>query len=907
MRTFPADAKFCYSWRAYQQRVLDELDEHLDDDHLHVVAPPGSGKTVLGLEVAVRLDQPVLILAPTIAIRNQWIQRFCELFLRTARQPGWISSDIREPAFMTVATYQALHMACSGIDSEPEEESLEEELEEGKPGGKSTKDLTREVVRSLQAKGVQTIIVDEAHHLKNAWWRSLNAVKDGLDPTIVGLTATPPYDVSYAEWQRYLDLNGPVDAEISVPELVEEGDLCPHQDYLYLTSPTAEEFASIRHHNQRIDELVDAIMQDGELIESIKGHPCYAFPEDNLEWIYTNFGWYVATLVFLHAIGEEVSRYHLKVVAGEEIEIPDLTHEYLEILLDFYLFKDPDSFATKAHQKKLLNQLKRGGAIERCVIRLSPDRKLSKLLTSSISKLDGIRKITDFEARKLKDDLRMVILTDYIRKEFLVSEEQNLLPLNRIGVVPIFEHLRRNLASGVRLGVLSGSVVIVPVLALDAFEEAAATKGIDAVSWMYLPFDKDYAIINTTESIKHQIVHIFTRVFEAGWIRIIVGTKSLLGEGWDAPTINALILASFVGSHVLSNQMRGRAIRKDPGHPGKTGNIWHLVCVDYTDPDGGEDVKLLQRRFKGFVGVSAREDGGIESGFGRLGFEQQLLNPEQIEAFNIRTLERAARRDLLGEHWIKALSTGSVLVEEIKLPFPDPRGIHSVKQLYYNKTIRNFLYSLGFSMLVFGQSVLDSLLRGMRDIRDPKDLIRVLLVVGGLGLFYFGRRLLRALVVLVKFRDISRDVRQVGEAVLSTLVRTGTIKTPYSEMQVCTEVDDLGAIYCHLKGASTYGKSIFIKALKEVISKVENPRYVLIRKSSAYKFIVQRDYHSVPEVIGRNKTFAEYLEREWHRRVGKCQLIYTRTIEGRKLLLKARVHSLAAQLEDEPEDVKVWR
>lgn len=83
MIAYPKEIKFKYRWRKYQQRVLDELEEHLTNRHLHIIAPPGSGKTVLGLEVAIRLNQPTLILAPTIAIRNQWIQRFCELFLQT--------------------------------------------------------------------------------------------------------------------------------------------------------------------------------------------------------------------------------------------------------------------------------------------------------------------------------------------------------------------------------------------------------------------------------------------------------------------------------------------------------------------------------------------------------------------------------------------------------------------------------------------------------------------------------------------------------------------------------------------------------------------------------------------------------------------------------------------------------
>jgi len=76
-----ADAKFRWPWRDYQARVLNELGQHLDDNRLHIVAAPGSGKTVLGLEVMRLLAKPTLILAPTLTVRNQWIDRFVNLFL----------------------------------------------------------------------------------------------------------------------------------------------------------------------------------------------------------------------------------------------------------------------------------------------------------------------------------------------------------------------------------------------------------------------------------------------------------------------------------------------------------------------------------------------------------------------------------------------------------------------------------------------------------------------------------------------------------------------------------------------------------------------------------------------------------------------------------------------------------
>lgn len=65
----------------------------------------------------------------------------------------------------------------------------------------------------------------------------------------------------------------------------------------------------------------------------------------------------------------------------------------------------------------------------------------------------------------------MVILTDYIRKEDMSKQEGNEQPLQRLGIVPIFETIRRQLKkkeSGGRdlsIGVLTGSLVILPAAA----------------------------------------------------------------------------------------------------------------------------------------------------------------------------------------------------------------------------------------------------------------------------------------------------------------------------------------------------------------------------------------------------------------------------------------------------------
>ena len=124
-------------------------------------------------------------------------------------------------------------------------------------------------------------------------------------------------------------------------------------------------------------------------------------------------------------------------------------------------------------------------------------------------------------------------------------------------------------------------------------------------------------------------------MFEKGFINILIGTKSLLGEGWDSPCINSLILASFVGSFMLSNQMRGRAIRVDRNNPHKVSNIWHLVTIlpeSVSDkksqlvnkivegkPDEifGADYETVKKRFEYFM-APAYSVNVIESGISRL-------------------------------------------------------------------------------------------------------------------------------------------------------------------------------------------------------------------------------------------------------------------------------------------------
>ena len=204
------------NFRDYQLRVLNNTEAFLNDGKINIVAAPGSGKTVLGLELIRRLGSPCLILSPTTAVRQQWGQRFRDLFLDDPNDfEELFSNDLHDIRLLTSTTYQALYSAMEKKQSDM-----------GGDIGSSDVDLLFEIKKH----NIRTICLDEAHHLKNEWQKALEKFIHALGNTItiIALTATPPYDSTDSEWHRYYNICGEIDEEIFVPELVKKDNLCPY-------------------------------------------------------------------------------------------------------------------------------------------------------------------------------------------------------------------------------------------------------------------------------------------------------------------------------------------------------------------------------------------------------------------------------------------------------------------------------------------------------------------------------------------------------------------------------------------------------------------------------------------------------------------------------------------------------
>ena len=563
-------------WRQYQQRVLDKAESFMDDGKIHLVAAPGSGKTTLGIEFIKRFGNPTLVLVPTVTIRQQWVDRIKRAFLSDDNLvEQLISQDLKKPKVITVATYQALHSAMNQGVGESLVEDTDDNAEQEHLDFQGF-----DVRKTFGDQDLGTLCLDECHHLRNEWWKSLEIFRKSFPKIkMISLTATPPYEGEPALWERYISMCGEIDEEITVPELVKEGTLCPHQDYVYFAFPTKEERVQLDQFEKQKLNFLTKLSTDIDFLNTIQSSPALSnqISDDDL---LANPKYLSAILIFLRSKELPFPQRFQELLAAKAL--PTFTLEWFETLLNGIIFQVPNWFGfTEEAFNQLKSDLKANGLIERNQVKLIRNKKQDVLLNQSLGKLNAVRDIFKAEYQALGTNLRQLVLTDFIRKDFQVHLGDKNAQFTQLGVLSYFESIRREMIEQswtVPVAVLTGSLVIIPTSAKEHLERLIPNSRLsyDVIGQLS---QEDYLKVSISGSY-HDLVTALTQLFQDGYIQVIIGTKSLLGEGWDAPCVNSLILASFVGSFMLSNQMRGRAIRVWPDNPDKTSNIWHLVSIN---------------------------------------------------------------------------------------------------------------------------------------------------------------------------------------------------------------------------------------------------------------------------------------------------------------------------------------
>lgn len=679
-------------------------------------------------------------------------------------------------------------------------------------------------------------------------------------------------------WNRYIDMCGEIDEEITVPELVKEGSLCPHQDYVYFNYPTSEETKEIRAFEDKSHKLLEELMNDITFQKTIQTHTCL-FQQPDLDTLLDKPQYLSAVLIFLEEKGLSYPKQYQEILGYQKLEKMSL--KWMEILLQGLLFDDHDSYAiSEEYQEQLLKRLKSQGFIEKNQVLLQMNQAIEKMLVKSVGKCESIKDIVFHEYGCLKQNLRLLILTDYIRKEYEKAIGNETMDVHNLGVLPFFELLRREaltLHQDIKLGVLCGTMVIIPKHAKERL-----TQMIDHPS--QLSFDSvgcidEYVKVNIHGD-QHFIVDAVSQLFEEGYMQVLIGTKSLLGEGWDSPCVNTLILASFVGSFMLSNQMRGRAIRTFIKDPQKTSHIWHLVCVDpqmaksIQGLEASQDFQTLSRRMEHFLGLHYQND-VIENGIERLTAIRYPLTKHNIKITNKEMFKLSQDRTLLKQRWDRSLA----VYDPIEVVDENQVQEKMITAVILNDAIRKLIILIVGGLLGMVLMMVFIPLTGVQNIF-------VFLMMGlYLGIFLIGIGLVSKKVIMYK-NPLAR-LKICGDGILNALRATNQL-----ESYQCLVKTELVGVYhvIYLAGGTGHDKTLFAKCVYEFFDAIDNQRYIL------YQPIKQNQmdgYFVIPEIFSKRKEDAEIFAQYMRNYIGKYQAIYTRSLEGRKILLKGRIKALA--------------
>jgi superfamily II DNA or RNA helicase len=878
--------KFKGKFRDYQSAVLQSVEKHNQDNKIHIVAAPGSGKTILGLELIRYFDKPALILSPSITIRQQWGARFFENFLDDSEeQSDYFSMDLTQPKLITCVTYQALHAGLNKLAKPLEEDDSEYDKN---PTNPELDFHSFDLIDTIRRAGIQTVCLDEAHHLRSEWQKSLEIFLETLksEVHIIALTATPPYDSTPQEWERYIKVCGEIDEDISTPLLVAQGTLCPHQDYVYFNYPTEKEMNVLYEYYSRIDQCLEEVLSSGVIEHSVSTSKMLFRNDTSDQMILDYPKEFVAILGLIEISGGQVPKSVVKLVSSTE-KLPVFDIEQAQTAINFIITR-PEIFG-KTNSDFLFDTVSRYHLVEQRRVNFTVNEKVSRAIISSVGKLMSITQIVLSEYQSMKSSLRMLILTDFIKKDLLsiISSDD---PIETMGTVPIFETLRRENIANLKIAVLSGSLVIVPN---DIIPNLRSISGQFAIDFNIKPIKHcGYSEILFSGTNKSK-VKLMTEAFQSGLIEVLIGTKSLLGEGWDSPCINSMILASFVGTFVISNQMRGRAIRIDPEQSDKTANIWHLVTIEptqllsqhrlkkfastiipQTHVAEGVDFELMKRRFKTFYAPSYQED-TIENGIERLTAIKPPFTLKNINLINEQMLALSNKRSELSAHW-KGILKNDPLPQIIEIN-EIPKKIVPVNFIFINLLNSSIL-------LVFSQIFHQFAGRAFfQSASLPSMVLGIVLFIVNMAFFSL------VLTRILHFISPYKTIKTLGNCILRTLVDLGEIKSRKAKFVIQPRDSD-EILKCALVDGTTYEKTIFARSIEELLTSIDNPRYLLI-KQYRILFFKLNDFgqsYACPSIIASKKENVEIFEEHLHNQAGRFSIQFTRSEKGRKVLLKCR-------------------
>ena len=353
-----------------------------------------------------------------------------------------------------------------------------------------------------------------------------------------------------------------------------------------------------------------------------------------------------------------------------------------------------------------------------------------------------------------------------------------------------------------------------------------------------------------------------TSFLTTGITRCLVGTRHLLGEGWDCPAVNCVIDVTGISASVTVNQIRGRGLRPDPNDSTKVASLWDIISIAPGVPGGDRMLQQLKERHQYTFGID--DKGRIRSGVERIDavfskpFSSVVEHMDSIQTRMHNRLKMAsdsAQRWAVGQDY---LDTQQWTVEKKADWTFQPVVLPKEEQLPQHKAGTN-------ALVVRVQQ------GKKRELITKSTVLLCVTLCAYLAIVHAGLPIVLGALLEA---PVWWWMMQKKEPIDRVPLLVETLHVALKEQEPM-----LGAL--HHDGNSwwvdgeEHGKS-FALALQTLLGPVRYPRYLLMEEDGSV--------FAVPDQLAANKTLAEGWAKIWSENIGACSVVYARSEKGKNLL-----------------------
>ncbi|MCA1570363.1 MAG: hypothetical protein LC798_08625, partial [Chloroflexi bacterium] len=350
-------------------------------------------------------------------------------------------------------------------------------------------------------------------------------------------------------------------------------------------------------------------------------------------------------------------------------------------------------------------------------------------------------------------------------------------------------------------------------------------------------------------------VAVVTDLLERGVTRCVVGTRGLLGEGWDSLSLNTLIDLTTAGTYASVNQIRGRSIRLDPAEPHKVANNWDLVCYEPDLDEGDRDLERLKSKHRHTWGLGSGDR--IVRGIGHV--------DERIPMLGLPLFGPLGRR----------LMTAAVVAVDglrLALALPPPWNLVTLAAVV--------LIPVAVAAPLFWRYVKAGF------IEVPVDS----------HLADFGRAVAEA------YR--SKGLAPMSPDQVRVRINPSGTYDVVLDSHDKAVVDQFAVAYAELFEPIVDQRYLITRNEGDISGTFYAPIWYVLRAAFAFARRSDTAYHAVPTAFARRRDMADAFATAWRRWVGGGELVYTRSPDGMETLMRERV---ALRTSVRAASVEEWR